>query len=96
MNSKSDGLGRVTLEGMLAGCLVIGRAAGATVELIQNGVNGLTYKNSEGLENILDHAVPDNQKMCQEIAKSGQKYALEQFRPGKNAREFLEWIREDQ
>ena len=96
MNSKSEGLGRVTLEGMLAGCLVIGRAAGATVELIQNGVNGLTYKNSEGLENILDHVVPDNQKMCQEIAKSGQKYALEQFRPGKNAREFLEWIREDQ
>lgn len=94
MNSKSEGLGRVTLEGMLAGCLVIGRAAGATLELIQNGVNGLTYKNSEGLENILDHVVPDNQKMCQEIARSGQEYVLEQFRPEKNAREFLEWMRE--
>lgn len=43
MNSRSEGFGRVTIEGMLAGCLVVGRKAAGTAEIIQNDVNGLLY-----------------------------------------------------
>lgn len=94
MNSRSEGLGRVTLEGMLAGCLVLGRETGATAEIIQNGVNGLTFCNSKELEHLLSDVVMSQKNKCRELAQNGQRYALEQFSPEKNAREFLNWVEE--
>ncbi len=47
MCSSHEPMGRVTVEGMLSGCLVIGADAGATPEIISNGVTGLLYKVGE-------------------------------------------------
>lgn len=41
--SKSEAFGRTTIEAMLAGKPVVGAAAGATMELVQNGFSGLLY-----------------------------------------------------
>lgn len=42
--SRAEAFGRVTIEAMLANCLVIGANSAGTKELIQNGVNGLLYE----------------------------------------------------
>jgi glycosyltransferase involved in cell wall biosynthesis len=44
MCSRSEALGRVTVEAMKLGLPVIGAAAGATPELIRDGWNGLLYE----------------------------------------------------
>ncbi len=42
--SKLEGMGRVTVESMLAGIIVVGAASGATRELITDGENGYLYE----------------------------------------------------
>lgn len=46
MCSRSEGFGRVTVEAMSAGTIVIGRNTGATPELISDMHNGLLYDGS--------------------------------------------------
>ena len=41
--SRMEGMGRVTIESMLVGLLVIGGGHGATLELIKDGFNGYLY-----------------------------------------------------
>ena len=43
MCSRNEAMGRVTVEAMGAGLPVIGHASGGTLELIEDGVNGLIY-----------------------------------------------------
>lgn len=43
MCSRNEAMGRVTVEAMAAGLPVIGHASGGTLELVQDGVNGLLY-----------------------------------------------------
>jgi glycosyltransferase involved in cell wall biosynthesis len=43
MCSRSEGFGRVTVEGMLAGKPIVGARCGATTELIKEGITGLLY-----------------------------------------------------
>lgn len=42
--SSNEGFGRVTVEGMMSGCLMIGAGSGATGYIIQDGVDGLLYE----------------------------------------------------
>lgn len=44
MCSRSEALGRVTIESMLGECLVIGANSGGTVELIDDGQTGYLYE----------------------------------------------------
>ena len=44
MCSRGEALGRVTIESMAAGLLVIGANSGGTKELIEDGVSGYLYK----------------------------------------------------
>ena len=88
--STKEGFGRVTVESMLGKCLVVGAASGATIELIQDGVNGVLYQ-------------PNNQNdFCKKlltciehfddytgVIENGQKYALTHFTDEKNAEGVL-------
>lgn len=78
--SKKEAMGRVTIEGMMSGCLTIGANSGATPELISDGVNGILYEseNPISLSNAIIKAMNEKTKM-REIAKNGQTYAVETF-----------------
>ena len=48
--SIAEGLGRVTVESMLSGCITIGANAGATPELITDGVTGYLYNTGDYMD----------------------------------------------
>lgn len=80
MCSSNEGMGRVTLESMLSGCLTIGADAGATSELIQHQNNGLLYTNNdpESLAKQIMWAF-NNKERANKIALLAQKKVNEQF-----------------
>ena len=59
--SKQEGFGRVTVEAMLSGCVVVGSNGGATCELIDDGVNGFLYEegNIESFVKAMQRIVGD-------------------------------------
>lgn len=84
--SESEAFGLVTVEGMMAGNLMIGSNSGATTEIIEDGVTGLLYKCND--ENDLANKMKliiDNPSMIKEIGTKGQKEAIEKFSSKKNA-----------
>ena len=50
--SCSEAFGRVTVEAMLAGMLVIGADVAGTSELICDGVNGILYEDDNQICNL--------------------------------------------
>lgn len=78
--SDAEGLGRVTIESMLAGCLVIGANTGATPELIHNGINGFLYNkgNYVELSKTIRYSTSNIQNSI-EIARFAQKEAIGKF-----------------
>ena len=80
MCSRSEALGRVTIESMLANVLVVGADAGATSELIQDGKNGYLYDAGnieEMARKILQ--VYENTEQSRVILKNAKRYALRHF-----------------
>ncbi len=90
MSSISEPFGRVTVEAMMAGCIVIGADSGATPEVLDNGDAGVLYKseNSNDLHLKMRSVIEDYDKYIG-IAKDGQKYAMENFTASKNADEIM-------
>lgn len=83
--SKAEAFGRVTVEALMSGCLVIGAKTAATAEIIQDGKNGLLYSygNVEELAEKIQYAL-DNKSVMREIARYGKKSAQQQFSLEKN------------
>ena len=79
--------GRTTVEGMLAGCLVIGNSTGATSELLIDGELGYLYDPSDEFElyRKLKYILTKDKTEIREIARKGQKYALEHYSSDTNA-----------
>lgn len=80
MCSTHEALGRATVEGMLAGCLVIGADAGATPEIVTHGETGLLYEVSDP-ESLTAQVVwaLGHQDEARAIAVRGQSYAAGAF-----------------
>ncbi len=76
MTSVNEGLGRVTIEAMFYGCLVVARHTGGTLEFLKNGYNGLYFDNDEQLSKILINV---SNKTPIEIISNAQKFAIENF-----------------
>jgi glycosyltransferase involved in cell wall biosynthesis len=78
--SKSEAFGRVTVEGMLARKPVIGARAGATAELIKDGITGLLYTpgDARDLARQIQHLC-DNPAVAETLAKAGQQWAEKCF-----------------
>lgn len=91
MNSRAEGMGRVTIEGMLAGCLVLGRNEGGTAELLKHDVSGLLYNNEQEFVSIVRDIINDRSK-GRKIAEFGQKWALKEFALGKAAENFCDFV----
>ena len=81
MASQAEAFGRVTIEAMMEGCLVIGAEAGATKELLDNDETGIFFKcnDSSDLANVMADIIKGNKEKYRNIARKGQKVALERF-----------------
>lgn len=77
MCSKNEGLGRVTIEAMFYGCLVIGHRTAGTLEVIQNKVNGLLFDSVDECKYLL--AELPSMKNYGKIISNAQKYVVSNF-----------------
>jgi glycosyltransferase involved in cell wall biosynthesis len=85
--SKSEAFGRVTVEAMLSGNLVIGAGVAGTKELIDHGITGLLYTpgNADDLAEKILYALNHKEEM-KVIADSGRKYMYENMTVFNNAK----------
>lgn len=86
MCSTSEAFGRVTVEAMLSGSLVIGARSAGTVDIIQDGETGLLYQPGD-IDDLISKIMfaihhPD---VVRQIAKTGQSTALKCFTASRNA-----------
>lgn len=95
VSSKNEAFGRVTVEAMLSGTLVIGTRSGGTPEVLNNGRVGYLYEpgNVEELTDIILTAV-NNVEESRNVAKAGREYALNHFTAERNAKEIYELYNE--
>lgn len=84
--SKAEAFGRVTVEAMMSGSLVIGADAAATLELVDDRVTGLLYKSGDSSElaATIEWAV-DNKEEATQMAQCGQKYMMANMSALRNA-----------
>ncbi|HAS92069.1 MAG TPA: glycosyltransferase family 1 protein [Clostridiales bacterium] len=91
MASHNEAFGRVTIEAMLSGLLVVGANSGGTAEIITNQKTGYLYKpgDAEELANSLNY-VFQNKEEAKKVAICGQEYAKKQYDAKRNANEIYE------
>ena len=87
--SQSEAFGRVTVEAMMSGCLVVGANNAGTSEIINDGENGILYEvnNTEDLCSKIQWVL-DNKDCAQKIAINGTKKSSQVFTARKNAEEI--------
>lgn len=92
MCSKAEGFGRVTIEYMHAGLAVIASNTGANPELIENGITGLLYEQSE-TESLAERiqVLYRNRKLLIDIAQKGQVHAQMQYTNAINAEKIHQY-----
>lgn len=78
--SQREAFGRVTVENMMAGMLVIGADSGGTSEIITDGVDGFLYRvdDPENLATVIQKAIA-NPAISKIIAERGHKQSLEKY-----------------
>ncbi|MCI8774075.1 MAG: glycosyltransferase family 4 protein [Lachnospiraceae bacterium] len=79
--SKMEALGRVTIESMMAGCIVIGADTGGTAEIIgQDCRRGYLYRQGDykDLARVMQYALEHRENNV-EIQKTAQNYSVEMF-----------------
>lgn len=84
--TKREPFGRVTVEGMRSGLVVIGAESGGTKEIIRNMENGLLYRQGD----VYDLAekirlVLDNPELAQKLSDGAYSYSHSHFTPDENA-----------
>jgi glycosyltransferase involved in cell wall biosynthesis len=78
MCSEAEAMGRVTVEAMAAGVLVIGRRTGATPELIEDVKTGLLYDDESSLTGAIEWAVNNPNEVIR-ITNQAFETALRRF-----------------
>ena len=53
MTSRSEGLGRVTIEAMFCGCPVIARRSGGSLDIIEDRITGFLFDTEEQCANLI-------------------------------------------
>jgi hypothetical protein len=89
MCSNNEAFGRVTVEAMLSGSLVIGSESAGTKELIIPFETGLLFKQND-IDDFVDkiqYALNDRE-VSRRIAKNGQAYMYNNMTAEKNAFEI--------
>lgn len=91
--SRSEALGRVTIEAMLAGTPVVGARSGATPEIIADGETGFLYepRDVRDLASKIQILV-ENPKRAQRMTKLAAQRARNRFDPDEAAAQILDVI----
>jgi len=76
MCSENEGLGRVSIEAMFYGCLVIGRNSGGTKDFVFDGKTGLLFNDMDGCVAAMQKATEND---YQNIIRYAQQFAREKF-----------------
>lgn len=89
--SENEAFGRVTVEGMLAKCIVIGANTGGTAEIIQDGQNGLLYQQGDptSLAERISYCI-NNSETVRRVADAGYHSAIEKYSDVSNAKRIQE------
>lgn len=90
--SQNEALGRVTIEAMLAGNIVIGARSGGTTEIIsENEERGFLYElgNSKSLANAMERAMLCGDERKRVLLQKAQEYAEDTFDSKKYCRALL-------
>ena len=89
--SQREAFGRVTVESVLGGCLVVGAKSGATTELLTDGLDGRLYEygSVEDFSKQLGIAIKDLNVFKQNMKKSQNKMATE-YSLHKNIQSIIE------
>ena len=86
MSSDAEAFGRVTVEAMLSGCLVLGSESGGTPELLDQGEVGILFEkgNANSLADKMKDVIlcPDK---YYDLSRAGQMYAINHFTSERNA-----------
>lgn len=95
VNSRAEAFGRVTVEALMTGTLVIAADSGGTSEILGDGEYGILYPygKAEDLKDKIVYAIQNGEKM-QHKAMLGRKYAVNKFTAGKNAEAIAEVFHE--
>lgn len=93
--SSSEAMGRVTIESLLSGCLVVGANGGATPELLAGG-RGVLYEpgDIDGLANAILELTKGSPRNTETTIKMGQTYAQNTFNLPNYAEEILRLYKE--
>lgn len=85
VSSKAEAFGRVTVEAMMGGTLVVGADTAGTKEIIGENY-GVLYKQGDthDLAEKLKFIIANKEKYC-DVARRGQEYALHTFTAKRNA-----------
>lgn len=93
MCSRNEAMGRVTVEGMACGLPVVGHASGGTLELVNEGVNGLLYPGgAEALAERMARLVTDP-AVARRLGAEAARSAAGRFSVERYAGEVLEVCR---
>lgn len=89
--SYQEAFGRVTIEGQLAGRIVVGACSGATRELIRSGENGYLFslEQPDQLYQMVKKILT-NPERARKVAAAGLKQAQAEFTAYANARKIVQ------
>ena len=91
--SEMEAFGRVTIEGMLSGMIMIASREGGSVELIEDGVNGfLAEKDGRDLEKIVAY-IKNNYESLRDIQIQAFEFAVN-FTKSRCSKKLLETMEE--
>lgn len=88
MNSPAEGFGRVTVEGLLAGCLVVGRNTGGTKEILKKNENGITFESKEDFVMSMQEVFAQRERYSR-LAQEGQNMTMQKFSCESTAVNFM-------
>lgn len=77
--SRFEGLGRMTVEAIFSGCLVVGRNSGGTKEVIELTEGGFLFHSDEQFTYLLNHIATLSDEDYSRIIKVAQKNAMKYF-----------------
>ena len=77
--SRFEGLGRMTVEAIFSGCLVIGRDSGGTKEVLELTKGGFLFQSDEQLADLMVHVAKLDEESYLSLIRASQQITIDNF-----------------